>query len=1114
MPLIRSGILMPLAKRLLIVTSILFAFGVLVKPHHINSVSLQQIDRPQLVLQTGHALGVNCIAYSPDVSWLASAGADNSIIIWQTSSGRQLRKLTGHSGYVRSIAVSANGKWLASGSNDRAVKLWDVDNGREIFSLQGHTGPIVSLAFSPNGHWLSSGSLDNTIKVWDLNIGSEAQTLNRHTAPVSALAFNSSGNLLLSAAGSDLIAWDTKTWQERKTFKHGNAAITALAFGNDEYTLACATADGSIVLLRIDFDRERVLKQNRTPVLRINFANKSLIAIHANGGIENWDYDKRTLNKSIPGDNNREQLVFAAFGPADSYASTNGSRVLTTNSLTSGEVINRFESHSTPINAIAFSADGRWFASGANDSSIRLWQIATGRELPRLMGHAGYVTTIAFSPDSNFLASGSRSDEVRIWDLNSSHLAFTLPSKIRGVNNIAFSSNGKLLAVVGIDPKVEVWDLEKKTARTMTGHTQEITSVVFAKELLVTAGRDKTIRFWNADTGALVKSLETASEVNGIAASPDGKLLATANADKTIRCLNIEGGDIKQTLGGHAGEVLAVRFGPDGNSIVSASADHTAIVWDLESGKSIHQLKGSIDTVTTAAYSMNGEWIFTGSDDGTIQVWQTGSGELKATLVSLSGSDDWLVATPDGLFDGTPESWDLMLWRFEQSTFKVVPVEAYFNEYYYPGVLAEILAGQNPQPPEDIVQKDRRQPSVNVKAETEPNSRNVNIDLVISSAGPDKNHPNYSGARDLRLFRNGLLVKAWTGDVLKSDKTRTIQATVPIVAGQNRFTAYAFNTDNIKSADANLIVNGAESLQRQGTAYLLMVGVEQYENTEFNLRYSVADVSELEEQLTSQQEKLGKYNPIVTIPLVNTEATKANILLALDRLSGNSSGPLPKNAPEVLSKIKPAQPEDAVFIYFSGHGVSADNHFYLIPYDLGYHGPRKKLDASGLQTVLSHGISDREIEAALQPLDVNQLLLVIDACYSGQAVESSERRRGPMNTKGLAQLAYEKGIYVLTASQNIEVAFEAEALKHSYLAYALVEEGLKEGAADEDRDGNIFLREWFEYANNRVPQLRKLRLKKELVEDEADEQRVQRPRVFYTREEGAKTFLIGRVPTK
>jgi hypothetical protein len=119
-----------------------------------------------------------------------------------------------------------------------------------------------------------------------------------------------------------------------------------------------------------------------------------------------------------------------------------------------------------------------------------------------------------------------------------------------------------------------------------------------------------------------------------------------------------------------------------------------------------------------------------------------------------------------------------------------------------------------------------------------------------------------------------------------------------------------------------------------------------------------------------------------------------------------------------------------------------------------------------------------------------------------------------MNTKGLAQLAYEKGIYVLTASQNIEVAFEAEAFKHSYLAYALLDEGLSKGLADSDHDKNIFLREWFDYANSQVPQLRKLRFKrKELVEDEADDQKVQRPRVFYTREEGARTFLVGRVTT-
>jgi len=354
-------------------------------------------------------------------------------------------------------------------------------------------------------------------------------------------------------------------------------------------------------------------------------------------------------------------------------------------------------------------------------------------------------------------------------------------------------------------------------------------------------------------------------------------------------------------------------------------------------------------------------------------------------------------------------------------------------------------------------------------------------------------------------------VKVWRGEVLKNQNSVVLEATLPIVAGENTLTAYVFNSDNIKSSDANLFLKGAESLKRQGTAYLLLIGVAQYENAEYNLRYSAADVSEMEAQLKAQQEKLGRYNPVVTVPLLNADATKANIKLALERLSGTNTAPLRPGSPAVLARLKPAQPEDAVLIYFSGHGVAARNHFYLVPHDLGYKGPRKALNEAGLANILEHGVSDEELETALQPLDADRLLLVIDACYSGQAIESTERRHGPMNTKGLAQLAYEKGIYILTASQNMEVAFEAEAFNNSYLAYALLKEGLKEGLADVNNDGNIFLQEWFDYANKRVPQLRKQILKrKELVEEEADEQKVQRPRVFYTREEGARTFLVGR----
>src|SRR5947209_12026289 len=87
----------------------------------------------------------------------------------------------------------------------------------------------------------------------------------------------------------------------------------------------------------------------------------------------------------------------------------------------------------------------------------------------------------------------------------------------------------------------------------------------------------------------------------------------------------------------------------------------------------------------------------------------------------------------------------------------------------------------------------------------------------------------------------------------------------------------------------------------------------------------------------------------------------------------------------------------------------------------------------------------------------------------GQALEAEEKRRGPMNSKGLAQLAYEKGMYILTAAQSYQAALEAAQLGHGLLTYALVDEGMKAMAADEEpKDGVLQAREWLDYATERV----------------------------------------------
>ena len=109
--------------------------------------------------------------------------------------------------------------------------------------------------------------------------------------------------------------------------------------------------------------------------------------------------------------------------------------------------------------------------------------------------------------------------------------------------------------------------------------------------------------------------------------------------------------------------------------------------------------------------------------------------------------------------------------------------------------------------------------------------------------------------------------------------------------------------------------------------------------------------------------------------------------------------------------------------------------------------------------------------------DASQLLMVIDACNSGQASKAEEKRRGPMNSKGLAQLAYEKGMSVLTAAQGYQAALESSQLGHGYLTYALVEEGFQTTAADATpKDNLVIVREWFDFAAERVPQMQEAKM--------------------------------------
>jgi WD40 repeat protein/uncharacterized caspase-like protein len=1072
-----------------------------------------QTEKPELILQNGHSERSDGLAFSPDSKYLASASTDSTIRIWDSTTGNELLVLAGHASAVRTVTFSADGKLLASGGADGKVKIWDVATGRELANLAGHKGRVNAVAFSRDSKLLASGGVDNSIKIWDVSTQTNARTLDGHSGWVTSLVFSVNGQQLISgSADKSIKLWDIATGQATQTIAAHRESISNLALNANGDLLVSGGADSAVRVWQMS-------QLNTEPAFSFNFATGRIVALNFTADGQNilaasserisqrFNLASRSAIQLSAEPDRLEKYEAAAFSPdGQSLALCVGTPEIEVHNLGNFNNVIKLDSRANPVRAVAFSEDGRWFATGNQDTSVTLWDAFAGRVIGNFAGNAGSVNAVAFSPDSQTLASGSRGGIIRLLDVVAGNETRRWQAHEDGINALLFSGDGKQLMTCSADQTIKIWDAATgNLLSTLKGHAREVNSLSLSADskLLASGSADGIIKIWDTTNWRELRSLTAHSgAVFALAFSGGGKLLASGSADKTAKLWQTSDWQLAKTFNDTA-SIHSLNFSSDDKLLVTGNSQPVISLWDTSSGSLIRILAGASGSANSLNFNEDGSRVISAHEDGSLRIWNAAKGELMATAVSLRESSEWLVVTPEGLFDGSPDAWPQILWRFGKTTFNALPVEIFFNEFFYPDLLSDVLAGKQPKPKNEITQIDRRQPQVRLLANDTSNQQTITVKIEVAEAAAG------SGAQDVRLFRNGALFKIWRGDVLKDQRSVVLQTELPIIAGENRLTAYAFNRDNVKSLDANRFITGAEALRRRGTLRIVAIGINQYSNANYNLRFAAADARDFMEELWKRQMQLNRFANVELITLYDDKATKAGILATLE-------------------KLKTAQPEDAVIVYFAGHGLAVEPRFYLIPHDIGYNGKREDLTQAALARVLKNSISDEDLIKQFEGVDAGQLLLVIDACNSGQALESDEARRGPMNSKGLAQLAYEKGIHVLTASQSYQAALENKELGHGYLTYALIESGLRKLEADNrPRNGQVVVREWLNYATDKVPRMQEAKYKDKAKETERILKRpnsarltpkvkpeAQRPRAFYRRETEAQPMVITQTPQK
>jgi WD40 repeat protein len=308
----------------------------------------------------------------------------------------------------------------------------------------------------------------------------------------------------------------------------------------------------------------------------------------------------------------------------------------------------------TPVRAVAVSPDKGAVAAGRGNQ-IHLYDAGSGTHIRTLLdpglttpdrqpipaAHLAIVEALAFSPDGKYLASGAF-QEVILWDAQTGVLRKRISGFADRVVALAFSSDSKLLATGGGAPaedgEIKVFDATtgNVVVEIKNGHSDTVFGVCFSPDgtKLATCGADKFVKVFEIPAGKFIKSFEGHTHhVMDVGWKADGKLLASAGADNTVKVWDYEKGEQARTINAHGKQVTRLLFVGGTSQVVTCSGDQTVRFWNVDNGGGGITFSGSKDYLYAVGVSPDGKVVAAGGEEGVVRLYNGANGQLLKTLL-------------------------------------------------------------------------------------------------------------------------------------------------------------------------------------------------------------------------------------------------------------------------------------------------------------------------------------------------------------------------------------------------------------------------------------------------------------------------------------------------